>query len=477
MNRAELGTEALTEGQIISRLERLPMTRALWMLVLIAGGAWFVESLSIGAIGVVLPILKPLWHLTPGQVGLLAVASTIGVVVGLIPAGRLSDRFGRVRVLTWGIVAYSTLTVLGAFSLQYPDLLVLRFLAGLGMGAVFPLPYAIVGELVRKNQRTWLSGFLDATLSVGYFIAPLLGLLIMPHLAPTLAWRLFMITAGLPFLYAILVHRLLPESPRWLLHHGRAREAASVLDDLEQRTARYYHGELPPIIKPEDVRESVAAVPLPQAQPESSWRGLIGRTVISAVGATGTFFMFYVVMTYTPTIFAAQGMSFATSLGFAALVTASAIPGKLLNGHLSETWGRKPMFAAFMGLAAIAAILFGTIHQPGLMLLDAMAMSFFGTGAFPGLKMYYAEQYPTHARVTGSATVEAVSRTLGGIVGAALMPLAWHTLGVAVAFEIIGAVALVSVVVLSIWGQETRGMTLEAIQQHYQVKSAHARHA
>lgn len=474
MNRTERDSETLTEGQIISRLERLPMTRALWLLVLIAGGAWFVESLSIGAIGVVLPILKPLWHLTPGQVGLLAVASTIGVVVGLIPAGRLSDRFGRVRVLTWGIVAYSTLTVLGAFSLQYQDLLVLRFLAGLGMGAVFPLPYAIVGELVRKNQRTWLSGFLDATLSVGYFIAPLLGLLIMPHLAPTLSWRLFMITAGLPFLYAILVHRLLPESPRWLLQHGRAREAAAVLDDLERRTARYYQGELPAITTLEEIPPSMPPSSAPSA---SIWRSLIGRTVISAVGATGTFFMFYVVMTYTPTIFAAQGMSFATSLGFAALVTASAIPGKLLNGHLSESWGRKPMFAVFMGLAAIAAFLFGTIHQPGLMLLDAMAMSFFGTGAFPGLKMYYAEQYPTHARVTGSATVEAVSRTLGGIVGAALMPLAWHTLGVAVAFEIIGAVALVSVIVLAIWGQETRGMTLEAIQQRYQVKSARARHA
>lgn len=440
--------------RLIARLERLPMTPALWLLVCVAGGAWFVESLDIGAISVVLPVLTPLWHLAPGQVGLLATASTIGIVVGLIPAGRLADRYGRVNVLVWGMAAFGTLTLLSGFAPGFAALLVLRFLAGLGMGAVFPLPYAIVAEFVRKNRRTWLSGFLDATLSVGYFVAPLLGLLIVPALPAALAWRVFLVVAGAPIIYAFFVRKNLPESPRWLLEHGRADEAEAVVARLEARTARYVALEPP---TDADLPPAASARSVP-------WSRLAGRTILGAAAATGTFFMFYVVMTYTPTIFAAEGLSIAKSLAFAALVTAAAIPGKLLNGHLSETVGRKPVFVGFMGAAAVTALLFGWLHQPLALLGDAMLMSFFGTGAFPGLKMYYAELFPTGARVTGAAAVESVARTLGGIVGAAFMPLAWHRWGIPVAFDIIGATAFVSLAILGLWGTETRGLTLEAVQ-------------
>jgi putative MFS transporter len=194
---------------------------------------------------------------------------------------------------------------------------------------------------------------------------------------------------------------------------------------------------------------------------------MLGRTVTAAAAATGTFFMFYVVMTYMPTIFTDLHVALTTALGFAALVTAAAIPGKMLNGWLSERWGRKPLFAVFMILAAVTAVLFTTTRSPGTMLLTAMGMSFFGTGAFPGLKMFYAEQYPTRYRVTGAATVEAVARTLGGIVGAAFMPLAWHVYGLSTAFWIIGTVAAASAIVMLVWAHETRGLTLEAIEATY----------
>jgi putative MFS transporter len=454
----------LTVGDVASRLERLPMTWYLWRLVLVAGGAWFVESLSIGATGVVLPVLKSLWALNPAATGLLAVASTVGVVVGLIPAGRIADRYGRVRLLTWGIVAYGGFTLLSALAPDFAVLVALRFLAGLAMGGVFPLPYAIIGEVVRRNQRTWLSGVLDACLSVGYFVAPLLGLLILPRLDAQLAWRVFMAAAGLPVLYALLVRRILPESPRWLLREGRADEAEAVVEQLENGTRRYWHGPLP---EPELPRAG-----FDEALPTG--RGMVGemlgRTVVGAVAATGTFFMFYVVMTYTPTIFTALHIALTTALGFAAVVTAAAIPGKMLNGWLAERVGRKLVFALFMGLAAGMALLFTLAHTPTALLLDAMGMSFFGTGAFPGLKMYYAEQFPTRYRVTGAATVEAVARTLGGIVGAALMPLVWHLYGIPVAFTVIAGVALVSVVIMVGFGHETRGMTLEAIELSYRTR-------
>jgi putative MFS transporter len=452
----------LTAAEIAARLERLPMTWYLWRLVLVAGGAWFVESLDIGAAGVILPVLKPLWHLSAGQTGLLAVASTIGVVVGLIPAGRLADRFGRVRLLTWGITVYGGLTLLSALSPSLAVLTLFRFLAGLAMGGVFPLPYSIIGELVRKNQRTWLSGVLDACLSVGYFVAPLLGLAILPHWAPAVSWRVFLAVAGLPLLYALLVRNVLPESPRWLLREGRPAEARAVVESLEAGTRRYWHGDFP-----EPALHDEALQPVDPTHARGFWRAMTGRTVVGAAAATGTFFMFYVVMTYTPTIFTALHITLATALGFAAIVTGAAIPGKILNGWLAERWGRKPVFALFMGLAAVMALLFTTAHTPTALLLDAMGMSLFGTGAFPGLKMFYAEQYPTTWRVTGAATVEAIARTLGGIVGAALMPTVWHSYGIPASFDLIAGVAFASVLVMIAFAPETRGMTLEAIEASY----------
>jgi putative MFS transporter len=459
-------TRTITAGEIASRLERLPMTWYLWRLVLVAGGAWFVESLSIGATGVVLPVLKGLWHLTPADTGLLAVASTVGVVAGLIPAGRIADRYGRVRLLTYGILAYGGLTLVSALAPTFAILVLLRFLAGLAMGGVFPLPYAIIGELVRRNQRTWLSGVLDACLSVGYFVAPLLGLVILPAFPADVAWRVFLAAAGLPMLYAVLVRHVLPESPRWLLREGRADDALLVVEQLEAGTRRYWPDELPP---PELPRAGFEDVALPDG---AMWRAMAGPIAVGAAAATGTFFMFYVVMTYTPTIFTALHIALATALGFAALVTAVAIPGKILNGWLAERWGRKPVFALFMGLSAVMAVLFAVARTPGADVAAAMGMSFFGTGAFPGLKMYYAEQFPTRYRVTGAATVEAIARTLGGIVGAALMPMAWHHYGIPTAFLIIGGVSTLSLLVMTLFGRETRGLTLEAIELTYRVRQS-----
>jgi putative MFS transporter len=449
--------QTIAASAIAARLERLPMSRYVWLLVFLAGGAWFVESLDVGASGVVLPVLKTLWHLSPSQIGFLAVASTAGVVVGLPPAGFIGDRIGRVRLLTIGIVIYSALTLLASLSTGYGMLLVLRFLAGLGMGAVFPLPYSIVSEWVQKNRRTWLSGFLDACLSVGYFIAPLLGLLIVPHLPAAWGWRVFLVAAGLPLIYAFLVRRLMPESPRWLASKGRVAEAEASVARAEEASG-VTHPKIVMAQRPQETEESPVRVP---------WTRLIAPTAVSTVAATGTFFMFYVVMTYTPTIFSGIGIPYAKSLGFAALITAVAIPGKLLNGYLSERWGRKRTYGVFMGVAAVAAAFFATGPALAGLVAALLGMSFFGTGAFPGLKMYYAEQYPTGVRVRGAASVEAIGRTLGGIVGAAYMPILWHSAGLGFSFGLIALVSAVAVVVMLAFGQETRGLSLEAIEARY----------
>ncbi|WP_067922512.1 MFS transporter [Alicyclobacillus shizuokensis] len=463
---------------IPERMERLPMTRFTGMVVLLSGLAWFIESLSIGSLGVALDPLKQVMHLSAGQVGVLTAASTFGIVLGLIPAGFLADKFGRKQMLVWGILEYSLFTLLCAFSPNYGVLLLFRFLSGFGMGAVFPLPYAIVSEFVPSTRRAWFNGLLDACLSVGYFIAPLLGLVILPRFDLAMSWRVFFAVSALPMLYAYVIHRMLPESPRWLERKGRLQEAEALMRSIEERVERLTGQPLPAPVAAgvgEDAEAEAISAQGSGANPGpggrlsagilAPWRPpYVRRTVARAASAIGTFYMFYIVMTYMPTLFVSQGLSFAHSLEFTAIITAAAIPGKLLNGWMAEWLGRKWVYVLFMGVAGVASLFFGLARSAVGMVTFACVMSLFGTGAFPALKMSYAEQYPTHLRTTGAATVETLGRFFGGVVGSYAMPVILQSAGMAVGFYIVAAVALCAVVIELVLAPETKALTLEQLE-------------
>ncbi|QQE76877.1 MFS transporter [Alicyclobacillus sp. SO9] len=446
---------------VSGRMERLPVTRITWHIVFLAGFAWFIESLDIGVLGVALNPIKEVMHLTPSNVGLLTAASTFGIVLGLIPAGFLSDKYGRKRLLVFGIVEYSLLTLACAFSPNYQVLLLLRFLSGLGMGAVFPLPYAIVSEFVNSRQRTLFNGMMDAFLSVGYFIAPLLGMMILPHFNFSIGWRIFFVVSAAPLFYAFVIQRWLPESPRWLAKKGRTEQAERTLSQIERSIERLTQRQLP---DPELERQTSAGT-VPKVSVRTPWtRPFITRTISRSIAATGTFFMFYIVMTYMPTIFRSHGFSFAHSLIFTAIVTGAAIPGKILNGYFAERLGRKVVYVLFMGIAGIASLFFGLASTPSSMVLYACIMSFFGTGAFPALKMSYAEQYPTHVRTTGAATVETIGRLLGGVIGSYAMPIILSNGGLSDGTAVIAAVAFVALVFEVGFSKESKGATLEQLE-------------
>ena len=466
---------------IPSRIERLPVTRFTWKIVLLAGLAWFIESLSIGSLGVSLGPLKQFMHLGAGQVGALTAASTFGIVLGLIPAGFFADRFGRKQVLVLGIVEYSLFTLLCATAPNYFVLLIFRFLSGLGMGAVFPIPYAIVSEFVRSRQRTLFNGVMDAFLSVGYFIAPVLGLWILPTLPASLSWRVFFAVSALPILYAGIIKIALPESPRWLDGKGRKQEADAVMSMIESQVSRWASSSagassqseltskqkdgLHPSVRESGIAARRNTITAPWRQP------YLRLTVSRAVAATATFFMFYIVMTYMPMIFSSKGLSFAHSLMFTAIITAAAIPGKLLNGFFAERFGRKAVYVVFMGIAGLAALFFGLATTPLSMIVYACLMSLFGTGSFPALKMSYAEQYPTSMRTTGAATVETIGRFFGGVVGSYAIPVMLTTDGMSVGFYVVSTLALVAVVVELVFALETKGATLEQLELRAEQRS------
>lgn len=445
------------------RLERLPTSgwhvRTVSLLFL----AWLVESYDVGLIGNVLPALKATYHLGAGEESLLAIASSIGIVVGILPAGYLADQFGRKRVLIAGTLVYAVLTfVTGLVSGPVP-IFVLRFLAGLGMGAVFPLPYAIGAELLPARIRGRFTAFADAFLSVGYFLAPLLAIWLIP--TPTSSgWRTMFLLGGLPVIFALLAWRWIPESPRWQEVKNRPQEADEIVSGIERSVERG-HGPLPPVGPPLEVVKSPERVPLGTLLN----RTYALRTLMLWVVFGGTFFIFYSIQVFLPTVVVKLGFTLTSAFVFTAIVVGVSIPGKLCVAWVVEQWGRKPVIIVFTLIAAIACFLFGflggVVGGATVIVLLACVMSFFGISVDPAVKVYTTESYPTRVRATGTNATEGFGRLISGIVGPAFIPLLLAGPGVAAAYALVGSVALVAVIVVAVLGKETRGRSLEEISR------------
>jgi putative MFS transporter len=441
------------------RLDRLPASRWLKGVMAILFLGWLVESYDIGLTGSVLPSLTGIYHLSTGLKSVVAISSAAGIVLGIAPAGWLADRLGRKPIMIAGTVAYSVLTCLTGLAGDIATVIVLRVLAGIAMGAVFPLPYAYAAELCPPSLRGRFTGIADSFLSIGYFLSPLLALVLIPTATNNTGWRVMFFLGALPLVFAVLTWRYVPESPRWYESRNRIAESERVLDQIEARVTAEIGRPLPPL---------PAARTAPEATTGGSARILFSRRYLrrSAMLWTtfgGIFFVFYSIQTFMPTVITSMGFTLTSAFVFTAVIVGISIPGKLLEAWLVERWGRRPVIIAFGAVAAAAALAFGFTRGALPVLLVGCVMSFFGIGADPAVKVYTAESYPTEIRATGTAVTEGFGRLLSGVIGPSLVPLLLAVGGVIAVYSLVGIAALVAVVTVAVWGEETRGRTLEAI--------------
>jgi putative MFS transporter len=443
------------------RLDRLPPSRWLTGVMGVLFLGWLVESYDIGLTGSVLPSLTHVYHLGTGAESLVAIASTVGIVLGIVPAGWLADRWGRKPVLIGGTVVYAVLSFATAFAANAEQIIVLRLLAGLAMGAVFPLPYAYAAELCPPAVRGRFTGVADAFLSVGYFLSPLLAAVLIPSVDNDTGWRVMFLLGASPLLFAALAWRFLPESPRWYEARGRFADSERALAAIEARVQRQTGVPLPPPVPR----------PVPGGRPsDTGARGLfrgaaLRRSLVLWVTFGGTFFVFYSIQVFLPTVVSSLGFTLTSSFVFTAVIVAVSIPGKLLEAWVVERWGRRRVIIAFGLVAAAAAAVFGFVRGAVPVLLVGCVMSFFGIGVDPAVKVYTAESYPTPVRATGTAATEGFGRLLAGIVGPALVPPLLAVGGVTSVYLLVGAVALIAVLTVAVFGEETRGRALEAITE------------
>src|SRR5436190_22810728 len=220
---------ASSVDNIVARLERLPTS---WWQVqtrIIVGVATFFDAFDALAIATVLPVLVPMWKIAPTQIGLLISAGFLGQLVGALLFGWIGERYGRMPAMIGSIALFAVMSLVCAIAWDYNSLLVFRTIQGIGLGGEVPIAAVYISELTRAQGRGRFVLLYEMVFPIGLVMAALVGLWVVPHLG----WQYMFVIGALPAFLALVLRRLLPESPRWLAVHGRNAEAEAAVSLIE----------------------------------------------------------------------------------------------------------------------------------------------------------------------------------------------------------------------------------------------------
>ena len=448
-------TNSAIVDNLVARLNRIPITRTGIRVLILLQIAWIIEGIDIGVSGPVLLLLKEVWHLGPTELGILGASGTFGIVLGLIPAGYLADRFGRKPLAVWGMLQFTVFTGLEALAPNYGWFLTLRFLDGIGQGVLFAVPYLMIAEFLRPAKRAMAVGWTNGILEMAYVIPALLAAWVVSRFSPEWAWRLILLISTSTVLYVPVIALWLPESPRWLLKHGKIDKARTLIEKLEQEA---HIGA--------DLNLTTGAVAIVADERVFSARELfsrpfLGRSLITYGAYTAGLMMWYGMLTYGPIIFRGAGFTSTNAilmLGFMMFVGGL---GNFLNGFLSDKLGRKPVLGIYSYAGAIAAVVLAFSDGPVPILIAGAVAAFFGLGGYPTQKIYIAEQYPTRLRGFGTSMGEAVSRFLGGVVAAYYVPAILAFGGTQAVFLFVAGAIAILVLPALLFGRETSGVDID----------------
>ena len=465
---------AVIETDIPARLDRLPWGRFHTLVVVALGITWILDGLEVTLAGAVAGALKesPRLHFSNADVGLASSAYLVGAVMGALFFGWLTDRLGRKRLFFITLAVYLVATAATAASWDVASFAFFRFLTGAGIGGEYTAINSTIQELIPARYRGWTDLVINGSFWIGAATgaAGSIVLLDPQMLPPDLGWRLaFFIGAALGVV--IFIMRLwIPESPRWLMTHGRAYEADAILAAIEADFARAGHRlpSEPPLRMRLRARrftplKEVASV-LFDAQRQ---RTLVGLSLMAAQA----FFYNAIFFTYALVLTDFYGIR-ADHVGWYLLPFAAGnFLGPLLLGRLFDTVGRRPMIATTYALSGVLLAGAGYLFALGVLSATGqtvawMVIFFFASAAASSAYLTVSETFPLEIRALAIAFFYAIGTGIGGVAGPFLFGLLidtgsrWSLFG----GYLLGAVLmLIAALVAARWGVAAERKPLESV--------------
>ncbi|MEV3887206.1 MFS transporter [Streptomyces griseoincarnatus] len=427
MATAQSGTGRTITTRIPARLDRLPWSRWHWSIVIGLGTVWILDGMEVTIVGNIAARLSEPGSglpITSGEVtGIAAALYVTGACAGALFWGRLTDIYGRKKLFLITLAVYLGATALTALSFDTWWFFLFRFLTGFGIGGEYAAINSAIDELIPAKYR----GRVDLLINGSYWLGAVGGALLSIVALNTsifpadVGWRLTFALGAVLALVILLVRRHVPESPRWLLIHGRDDEAERIVGSIEERVTAEEGKELPP-----------AADEMTIHQRTRTTFTEIARTVFARYRRRSTLGF---------ALFIGQAFLYnAITFGFGAILTqffdvpsgntgyyfaviaAGNFLGPLLLGKLFDTVGRRVMISGTYVLSG--ALLFGTAWLFDRGSLTAATMTacwcvvlFFASAGASSAYLTVSEIFPMETRAMSIAFFYAIGTAAGGISG------------------------------------------------------------
>ena len=462
------------ESDVPQRMDRLPWSGWHWLIVTALGITWILDGLETtlaGALGGVLTHHDTL-GLTIGQVDISSSCYLTGAVLGALVFGYATDRLGRKKLFYVTLLVYLGATAATAFSWNFASYAFFRALTGAGIGGEYAAINSAVDELIPARRR----GQVDLVINATYWVGAMMGFaatafLLDPRLLPErLGWRMAFGIGAVLGLVVLFFRHWVPESPRWLMIHGRNDEAEQIVSDVEKKISDHPETLPPPEGKKARIRQrthtpfSEIWQAIVHDHRRSSFLGL-SLMIAQAFFFNAIFFTAAQVLEryYGVPSGKASWYLFAFALGNAF--------GPITLGRLFDSIGRKPMIAGTYALSGVLLAITGWLFERGMLTANTQTAAwtiifFVASSAASAAYLTVSEIFPLEIRALAIAIFYAIGTLVGGVGAPAFFGYLISQNGRAPLFMgyLIGAGLMIAAAGMELWiGVKAEGQSLESI--------------
>jgi len=429
--------------------ENVPVSRKLLVITVLSSMGVFMDGYALSIFSSAYIFLRTSFLDRGILISLAASAIYVGMFVGSLVLGRFSDSVGRRRIYVYDLLATAIFLVLTGLSSNVYQFIGFQVLAGIGIGADYPVSSSIQAEFSPRRSRGRFLVFNIFSWTIGSIAFYAISIPIVIF-SGAIAWRLMYITGSIVPMIVIIARRSIPETPYWLKGQGRTEEASAVANSMAGG------------------RTAVNVIPPEVQQGKTSFLGFGGYSKLIIFTSVAWFcydVASYGVWNYTPSLFIQESSSYVFTMASTLMEEIPVVLGTLVCIYAIEKAGRKKLEGIGFGLAGVSLVIFGLLSYhsilPFIMIFMAFALMHFFHNIGPTniTYLYPVEIFPTRIRATGMGISAAASR-IGAILGVFAFPLLVDRLSVTYGLIFFAVFEFIGLAVTLALAPETRGKSI-----------------